>query len=46
LSIWLLFGGLIGTIFTIVILYLLIKEIKKVIRESSNGKVSNRCDLD
>jgi hypothetical protein len=33
-------------VLTIGVLYLLIKEIKSSIKNSNDGKVSNRCDLD
>ncbi|WP_158298196.1 hypothetical protein [Sulfurovum sp. NBC37-1] len=32
--------------FTAYLIFLLIKEFKKSIRESKQGKVSGRCDLD
>jgi len=35
-----------GMAFTAYLIFLLIKEFKKSIKESKGGKVSGRCDLD
>jgi len=43
---WMTIGKIIGAIFTIVILYLLIKELRKVVKDSNSGRCSDRCDLD
>jgi len=43
---WMTIGKIIGAIFTIIILYLLIKELRKVVKDSNSGRCSDRCDLD
>ncbi len=43
---WMTIGKIIGAIFTIVILYLLIKELRQVVKDSNSGRCSDRCDLD
>ena len=35
-----------GMVFTIYLIFLLIKEFRKSIKESKEGRVSGRCDLD
>lgn len=37
---------IIGLILTVVMLFALVKEIKKTIKDSNDGKQSKRCDLD
>ncbi|WP_457607663.1 hypothetical protein [Nitratifractor sp.] len=43
---WMTIGKIIGGILTLIILYLLIKELKKVVKESNEGRCSDKCDLD
>ncbi len=43
---WLTVGKIIGAIFTLIVLYLLIKELHKVVKDSNDGRCSDRCDLD
>ncbi|WP_154806456.1 hypothetical protein [Sulfurovum lithotrophicum] len=43
---WLTLLEIGGMFFTAYLIFLLIKEFKKSIRESKQGKVSGRCDLD
>ncbi|MFT7824668.1 MAG: hypothetical protein ABXS92_07890 [Sulfurimonas sp.] len=43
---WLTMLEIIGMIFTAVILLAILKELKKTIRDSNNGKQNERCDLD
>jgi len=43
---WLTVGKVIGAILTLLILYLLVKELRKVIKESNEGRCSDKCDLD
>ena len=43
---WMTIGKIIAFIFTIVVIYLLIKELRKVVKDSNSGKCSDRCDLD
>ncbi len=35
-----------GMLFTAYLIFLLLKEFRKSIKESKEGKVSRRCDLD
>lgn len=44
--IWLYILELIGMILTAWIIFLLVKELRKSIKESNEGKVSDKCDLD
>jgi|GEM_PF-698596 hypothetical protein len=46
MKIWFIISLIVGMVLTIGVLYLLIKEIKSSIKNSNDGKVSNRCDLD
>ena len=43
---WLTLGKIIGGIITLVLLWLLIKELRKVVKESNEGRCSDKCDLD
>ncbi len=43
---WLTVGKIIGAILTLIVLYLLIKELRKVVKESNEGRCSDKCDLD
>jgi len=43
---WMTIGKIIGGILTLVILYLLIKELKESIKKSKDGHTSNKCELD
>ncbi len=43
---WMTIGKIIGFIITIILLYLIIKELRKVVKDSNSGKCSNKCDLD
>jgi hypothetical protein len=43
---WLTGIKIIGMIATLIFIGFLIKELKKSIQESNEGKVSKRCDLD
>jgi len=43
---WFLPLVIIGMAFTLYLIFLLIKEFKKSIKESKEGRVSGRCDLD
>ena len=43
---WMTVGKVIGAIFTLAILYLLVKELRKVVKESNEGRCSDKCDLD
>lgn len=43
---WMTIGKIIGFIITIALLYLIIKELRKVVKDSNSGKCSNKCDLD
>jgi len=43
---WLTVGKVIGAILTLLILALLIKELRKVVKESNEGRCSDKCDLD
>ena len=43
---WLTAGKVIGAILTLLILALLIKELKKTVKESNEGRCSDKCDLD
>ena len=43
---WLTLLEIGGMLFTAYLIFLLVKEFKKSIRESKEGKVSGRCDLD
>jgi len=37
---------IIGMLLTLVFLFFLLKELIKSIKESNNGRVSDKCDLD
>jgi len=37
---------IIGMIFTAMVLFTLLKELKKTIKDSNNGKKNERCNLD
>jgi hypothetical protein len=43
---WLTLLEIGGMVFTIYLIFLLIKEFRKSIKESKEGRVSRRCDLD
>ena len=43
---WVTLGKITGIAGTVIILYLILKEIFKVVRESSEGRCSEKCDLD
>jgi len=43
---WMTFGKIIGAVLTLIILYLLLKELRKVVKESNEGRCSDKCDLD
>jgi len=43
---WMTLGKIIGAVLTLIILYLLLKELKKVVKESNEGRCSDKCDLD
>ena len=43
---WLTIVKIVGMTATLIFTGFLIKEFKKSIKESKNGKVSKRCDLD
>ncbi len=43
---WLTLLEIGGMVFTVYLIFLLLKEFKKSIKESKEGKVSGRCDLD
>ncbi len=43
---WLTLLEIGGMVFTVYLIFLLLKEFKKSIKESKDGKVSGRCDLD
>lgn len=43
---WMTIGKIIGFIITIALLYLIIKELRKVVKDSNSGKCSDKCDLD
>jgi len=43
---WLTVGKVIGAILTLLILALLIKELRKTVKESNEGRCSDKCDLD
>jgi len=44
--VWVAIGKITGIAATVTILYLILKEILKVMRESSEGRCSEKCDLD
>jgi hypothetical protein len=44
--VWVTIGKITGIAATVTILYLILKEILKVMRESSEGRCSEKCDLD
>jgi len=43
---WLTIVKIVGMIATLIFVGFLIRELKKSIKESKDGKVSGRCDLD
>ena len=43
---WLTIVKIVGMIATLIFVGFLIKEFRKSIKESKDGKVSGRCDLD
>ncbi|MDM5271409.1 hypothetical protein PGH07_04400 [Sulfurovum sp. zt1-1] len=43
---WITILEIIAMILTVVILFALLKELKKNIKDSNNGKKNERCDLD
>ena len=43
---WLTLLEIGGMVFTVYLIFLLLKEFKKSIKESKEGRVSGRCDLD
>ncbi|MBD3791719.1 MAG: hypothetical protein IE918_06160 [Campylobacterales bacterium] len=43
---WLTMLEIIGMIFTAMVLFTLLKELKKTIKDSNNGKKNERCNLD
>jgi len=44
--VWMTIGKIIGGILTLIILYLLIKELKESIKKSKDGHSSGKCELD
>ncbi len=40
------YGKIVAGILTLIVLWLLIKELKQVIKDDKEGKVSDKCDLD
>jgi hypothetical protein len=43
---WLYGGMVVGGILTVVVVYLLAKELYGAIKDSNEGRCSDRCDLD
>lgn len=43
---WLTILEITGMVITVGLLFLLMKELKKNIKDSNDGKVSGKCDLD
>jgi len=43
---WMTLGKVIAGILTLIVIYLLIKEFRKMIKESNEGRCSDKCDLD
>ncbi|WP_292656549.1 hypothetical protein [Nitratifractor sp.] len=43
---WMTLGKVAAGILTLVVLYFLIKEFRKAIKESNEGRCSDKCDLD
>ena len=43
---WMTLGKIVAGILTLVVLYFLVKEFRKAIRESNEGRCSDKCDLD
>ncbi|WP_456393882.1 hypothetical protein [Nitratifractor sp.] len=43
---WMTIGKIIGAVITLYLLYAIIKELRKSIKESNEGKCSDKCDLD
>jgi flagellar basal body-associated protein FliL len=46
MNIFMIVAVVIGMVATLAILYFLLKEMKQSIKDSNEGKVSNRCELD
>jgi hypothetical protein len=43
---WMTIGKIIGAAITIYLLYAIVKELKKSIKESNEGRCSGKCELD
>ncbi|ADV45484.1 hypothetical protein [Nitratifractor salsuginis] len=43
---WLTLGKVAAGIITLLVLFFLIKELIKMVKESNEGKCSDKCDLD
>ena len=43
---WIYVGKAIAAVLTLIVLWLTYKELRKVIKESNEGRVSDKCDLD
>jgi hypothetical protein len=43
---WMTLGKIVGAAITIYLLYALVKELRKSIRESNEGRCSGKCELD
>jgi len=43
---WMDLAKIAGGILTLVVLYFLIKELRKVVKDSNEGRCSDKCDLD
>jgi len=43
---WLTLGKVVAGIITLLVLFFLIKELIKMVKESNEGKCSDKCDLD
>ncbi len=46
IPLWMTLGKVIAGILTIIVIYFLIKEFIKAIKNSNEGKCSDKCDLD
>ncbi|WP_456431809.1 hypothetical protein [Nitratifractor sp.] len=45
-ALWMTIGKIAGGILTAIVLYFLIRELIKIVKESNEGKCSDKCDLD
>ncbi len=43
---WMIVAKVVAGILTLAVLYFLIKEFRKTIKESNEGRCSDKCDLD